>query len=70
MLKGNNSINLNESTVIAALQYYFDKVLFAEGQSPTVTSVAVNSSKYDAREFTVQLKESAQGTETEKGLTL
>ena len=35
---GCNKLELNEATVMAALQLYFDQVVFAGGQSPRVTS--------------------------------
>ena len=39
MIKGNNVAHLNESTIMAALQYYFDTVTFREGQAPLVVGV-------------------------------
>lgn len=38
-MKGKNAIVLNGVTVAAALQHYFDTVLFREGQAPKVTGV-------------------------------
>ena len=39
MLIGNNEVNMNMATMVAALQHYFDSVLFATGKSPLVQSV-------------------------------
>lgn len=44
MLIGVNELQLNEATVVAALQHYFDSVLFAEGKAPRVTGVSEKSS--------------------------
>jgi len=44
-MKGNNEITLNQATMIAAVQYYFDCVVFKEEVTPVVKSVeAVKSS--------------------------
>ena len=52
MLIGNNEISLNGATMMAAIQHYFDTVLFAEGKAPTVTSVKGPVGGYDGA-FTV-----------------
>ena len=36
---GTNTMSLNEATVIAAMQHYFDTVIFAPGKAPKVTGV-------------------------------
>lgn len=36
---GSNSLVLNQATMTAAMQHYFDTVLFAEGKSPKVKNV-------------------------------
>lgn len=36
---GNNTIELNQATMCAALQHYFDTVLFAPGMAPKVSKV-------------------------------
>lgn len=41
---GNNEMSLNAATIMAAIQHYFDTVLFAEGKSPKVTDVNMTSS--------------------------
>lgn len=38
-MKGNNTIEMNAATVMTAVQYYFDTVLFKEGASPKVTNI-------------------------------
>lgn len=38
-MKGSNTLELNEATVIEALQFYFDNVLFADGAAPKVTAI-------------------------------
>lgn len=37
---GKNTLKLNEATVKAALQHWFDTVTFAAGKAPKVLSVA------------------------------
>lgn len=37
-MKGNNSMSLNQATVIEMLQHYLDTILFSKGQSPRITS--------------------------------
>lgn len=41
-MKGNNSIQINEATLIAAVQMYLD-AQFRDGQAPEVTSVRPSS---------------------------
>jgi hypothetical protein len=45
VLPGRNTLTLNQATIIAAVQYYFDRVLFAVGSSPTVTVITPDSSR-------------------------
>jgi hypothetical protein len=37
---GYNEMNLNPATIMAAVQHYFDTVLFKDGESPKVTGVS------------------------------
>ncbi len=39
MFKGHNTIQMNEATIKEAIQYWFDKVMYREGASPTVKTV-------------------------------
>lgn len=56
MLKGNNEIRLNAEVMIAAIQYYFDTVLFQTGTSPCVKSVTGYDSP-NASYFTISISE-------------
>ena len=38
-MTGNNTMTLNQATMVLALQHSFDTVLFAPGKSPVVASV-------------------------------
>lgn len=38
-MEGTNTLELNYATVIAALQHYFDTVVYRDGKSPKVTSI-------------------------------
>ena len=61
MLIGQNEISLNGATMNAAIQHYFDTVLFAEGKSPKVTSVkAVSGGGYESK-FEVQVEDKKGG---------
>lgn len=40
---GTNELILNEGSMIEALQYFFDKVMFVEGKSPTIKSIKISS---------------------------
>jgi hypothetical protein len=50
-MKGANEMQINQATMIAALQMYFNSI-FTTGNAPTVTSIAAASS-YDAETFKV-----------------
>ena len=39
MMIGTNQIVLNHSMMVAALQHYFDTVMFKDAQSPLITHV-------------------------------
>jgi len=62
-MKGNNMLKVNEATVIAALQMYFDSK-FKDGEAPQVVSVKKGSGGVysDADVFDVQLSEKEQAT--------
>ena len=64
-MKGNNTITLNEATMIAAVQHYFDTILFREGAAPKVQRVAVNSGNY-SDQFCVTTCEPSQKDEPKK----
>ena len=57
-MTGSNEMKLNEATMKEALQYYFENVVFAAGQSPTVVSVDLDKAGYGAKSFTVSLSHS------------
>jgi hypothetical protein len=38
-MKGSNTIELNEATMIEAVQHYFETVLFNDGHAPKVEAV-------------------------------
>ena len=57
MLIGQNEISLNTVTMNAAIQHYFDTVLFAEGKSPKVTSVRASSGGNFKNTFEVQVED-------------
>ena len=57
MLIGENELRLNEETVVAALQHYFDSVLFAEGKAPLVIGVSHDNSGYAPKPFHVKVGE-------------
>ena len=61
-MKGSNTLELNELTLITALQLYFDTVLFREGCAPKVVSIAKTSSTAYGHEnaFTVNVTEPAK----------
>lgn len=54
-MKGNNSIEVNEATMVEALQEYFDKRHVAPLFK--VVSVSVNSGKYDPDSWRVTVSE-------------
>ena len=45
-MKGNNELNLNEATIIEAIQFWLN-AQFAEGKAPTVKSVKGGTGTYD-----------------------
>ncbi len=45
-LIGKNKIELNNATVMKAIQYYFDKVVFADNASPKIESTEYLGDKY------------------------
>ena len=56
---GSNTLLLNKATVMAALQHYFDTVVYAKGQSPQVDSISLNGNTgdYQSRDmFSVGIK--------------
>jgi hypothetical protein len=56
MLTGASTITINGSTLIAAVQFYFDTCVFAEGKSPVVKSVAATTT-YEGAEFIVKVSQ-------------
>ncbi len=56
MFKGNTKLELNEETIIVALQEYFDKRV-ADGCSPVVKGVKASSDGYGGATFAVDLAE-------------
>ena len=54
-MKGNNTLNLNEATMIEAVQLYLDSKMIP-GQSPTVSSVTM-SRDGGSNIFTVRVAE-------------
>ena len=60
MLIGANKLTLNQATMVAAVQHYFDTVLFADGRSPKVTQVEKESKGYGPDEFAVSVEEKQQ----------
>ena len=59
-MRGVNVIELNEATVIDAIQHYFDTVLFASGKSPVITGFSQKSGGYGANSFTVAVSDTAE----------
>jgi hypothetical protein len=53
---GNNVMNLNQATMINAVQYYFDNVVFKTGQSPKVISIDPDSKTYNTLTFDVAVE--------------
>lgn len=43
---GNNEITLNEATVITAIQFYFNTVLFAPTKAPNITGVSFYNNSF------------------------
>jgi hypothetical protein len=58
---GNNEITLNEATVISAIQFYFNTVLFAPAKAPNVTGVSLNNNS-----FHVKVTEATKALQTAK----
>lgn len=54
---GNNSFTLNEATMKAAVQHYFDTVLFVDGKSPKIEGVTATSSTYAGASFTISVSD-------------
>ena len=54
-MKGNNAIILNSATMKTVVQHYFDTVLFATGQAPTVDAVGYDGAN---RQFEVKVTDS------------
>lgn len=46
-MTGNNVLIFNQATLRKAVQHYFDTVLFAKDQAPTVAVISYRSSEYD-----------------------
>lgn len=48
---GMNTITLNPATISAAMQHYFDTVVFQDGKAPVVVGVAYNpgTAMFDVR---------------------
>lgn len=57
-MTGNNTILLNKATMMEALQYYFDNVLFAADKAPKVTGISglTGTGSYETKDmFTVNV---------------
>jgi hypothetical protein len=54
VLTGTNEMLLNEATIIKAVQYYFDEVLFSAEVTAEITSVRFDSSQ---NQFVVRIEE-------------
>jgi hypothetical protein len=52
-MKGSNVLRLNEDTVLAALQHYFDNVLFKPGMCPKALSVTEETKSCEPKVFEV-----------------
>lgn len=65
-MKASNKLQLNHETMKAALEYYFEKVVFAPGQAPKVKSVDSPSKGYGQAIFDVEI-ESPAPTPVEAG---
>jgi hypothetical protein len=48
MMIGNNDILLNEATMQAAVQHWFETVMFAADRAPKVTGVTRETSNYES----------------------
>ena len=42
-MQGNNKMTFCHAQVVKMVQYYFDNVLFAEGQAPVIEGLAVEN---------------------------
>ena len=60
-MKGHNQIILNAATVMAAVQHYFDTVLFQPDESPLVTSFD-KKDHYSGLEFIVGVSDEVRDT--------
>lgn len=54
-MTGKNKLCLNEATVVAALQHYFETVVFAAGKAPRVDSVTEKTDHGYGREKTFEV---------------
>ena len=57
-MKGNNTLELNEATMIDAIQYWLD-AQFVQGKAPVVKSVKGGTGTYD-NTFKVAVEETKQ----------
>lgn len=48
-MKGNNELILCHAQMIEMVQYYFDNELFADGNSPKVSSVSATTNSFIVR---------------------
>ena len=60
-MKGSNTLELNEATVIEALQYYFDNCLFKHGQTPLVTSIKLSKNTASIYATTFEVTVNSEG---------
>jgi len=61
-MKGNNEIKFNSLTMKAAVQHYFDTVLFAKGESPSVTRIDPDSRETEKFIIKIQTPPSGENT--------
>jgi hypothetical protein len=52
-MTGENSVRLNQATMVAVVQHYFDTMLFARGEAPLVGRVEIVDTDYPAGTFEV-----------------
>lgn len=58
-MRGNNKFQLNQATIILAIQFYFDQVIFKEGIAPKVTNIEMKGTSYD-QTFEVSLSDQVE----------
>lgn len=58
-MKGENKIQMNQATMVEAVQMYLNSQ-FAEGKAPTVVSVDANKSAYSGDTFDVVATEKVE----------